>query len=421
MRTHASTTCPNSTPSAILLSGLLFSATAGCGLQPILDAGIDQTVSEGEAVTLTATNISTATLSNFIWEQLEGPAVEITGAAASQASFIAPAVEEETTLVFRVTAFSSLGTLQLPVLGDSFDLSTNLNLPTSDIITITVSPNPTPLADAGGDVTAVTGQTVTLQGGGLIDANVQLSYLWTQLSGTEVDLSGADNPSVSFTAPLVTGNTELVFQLLVEAEEGNIATDSVVVTIELQAPTATITGSSTAVEGQTVTFSGVGSSDPGGAMLSYLWEELDDNFEVTIADPSSEIISPTAPTVTEDTALTMRLTVTNEQGLSDSTTFTTTIQPYPAPIADAGPDQVANEGATVMLNGAGSLDPLGGDVTFQWTTITTSITLSSDTIERPAFAAPAVSTNQVYTFTLTITNEQGDQKTDTVSITVLNL
>ena len=398
---------------------------SGCGLQPALDAGVDQTVSEGETVILSAVNGSTADLTSFIWEQLAGPTVVIDNAGSSQAGFTAPLVEEQTDLVFQVTAFSSLGTFAIPLLGDSLDLATKINIPTSDTLTVTVLPNPAPQADAGADIAATSGDAVTLQGAGTIAAeDVALTHEWTQLSGTVVSLSSADQPSASFVAPEVAELAELVFQLTVEAEAGNTATDTVAVNVEPSAssgPTAIVSGDSTVYEGQLTTFSGVGSSDPNGGMLTYLWEQIDDNFTISISDPASEIISLTTPVVTEDTALMIRLTVTNEEDRSASSTFITTVQPYPAPIANAGPDQVVNEGTAVLLSGSGSSDPAGGSLTFVWTASTSTISLSGGAIEGPAFTAPSVSSVQVFTFTLTVTNEQGDQSSDQVSVTVRNV
>ncbi len=142
---------------ATVLSIALLMITSSCGLQPVIHAGIDRTVFEGKTVTLTAISGSTATLANFIWEQLEGPLVVITNAGSSQATFTVPAVDEETDMVFQVTAFSALGTVDIPVFGGAFDFSADLNVPTSDTVTITVLPNPTPQADAGADITATGG------------------------------------------------------------------------------------------------------------------------------------------------------------------------------------------------------------------------------------------------------------------------
>ena len=400
----------------------LLAWASGCGLQPTVDAGIDRTVAEGDTVTLTAVNGSTATLTNFLWEQIEGPLVIISGAESTQATFTAPNVNEPAELVFQVTAYSSLGTLSIPVLPDSFDLSADLNVPATDTVTITVEPIPLPDVDAGDDISANAGETVALGEDTEINLDgVASKFTWIQTSGPEVELLDADTANPSFTVPVVSEATTLVFKLTVETRDGVSASDTLSVTIDPgPLPTALITASATAYEGQTVTFSGVASTDPNGGKLTYAWEQLDDNFTITLEDPTSEIVSFTAPTVTKDTALTLQLTVTSERGGSATALQTITIQPYPLPIANAGPDQVVSEGDTVTLDGSGSVDPAGGKLTLSWSSSSSSLTFSSTLIEKPVFGAPAVSTNTAYTITLTVTNEQGDQATDTVGITVLN-
>lgn len=402
-------------------------AVGGCGFQPALDAGIDQDASAGDTVTLTATNASTAQLSSFLWEQLSGPAVAINNAGTTQASFTAPTVDEVTELVFQVTAFSSLGSIDLPVFGDAFDLSTNINIPATDTVTVTVQPveAAVPIASAGADQIVAEGSQVTLNATASSDpAGGQLTYLWEQIGGSSVDLVSVNTLAQPiFTAPEASGTALMEFELTVTTDSGLSAADvvTIVVTDSPVSPVAAISGESKALEGQTVTFSGVGSTDPGDEPLTFLWEQIDENFDVEFDDPSSEIISLTMPTVTLDTALMLRLTVTNRTGRSDTATFITTVQPYPTPIANAGPDQVVNELTTVTLNGSGSSDPGGGKLTFKWTVPSTALTLSSDSIESPIFTAPSTAVNETYVITLTVTNEQGDQASDTVVITIRNV
>jgi PKD repeat protein len=78
-----------------------------------------------------------------------------------------------------------------------------------------------------------------------------------------------------------------------------------------------------------------------------------------------------------------------------------------APVANAGPDQSLLISTSVQLDGSGSLDPDGHNpITYGWQqTGGTPVVLSSSTISRPTFTAPA--TPAVLTFTLTVTDAHG--------------
>ena len=90
------------------------------------------------------------------------------------------------------------------------------------------------------------------------------------------------------------------------------------------------------------------------------------------------------------------------------------------PVANAGPDQTANEEAPVTLNGSGSSDPDGTPVTFSWVQKAGPIvTLSNANVANPTFMTPNVSTNTLLTFDLTV-RSGADNNTDSVNITVIN-
>jgi hypothetical protein len=90
------------------------------------------------------------------------------------------------------------------------------------------------------------------------------------------------------------------------------------------------------------------------------------------------------------------------------------------PIANAGKDQIMNEGMLVNLDGSASSDPDRNPLTFKWTA-PPGITLSSNTTARPTFTTPEVSINTNYTFFLIVNDGLVDSPADQVVITVKNL
>nr|WP_264475110.1 malectin domain-containing carbohydrate-binding protein [Salinirubrum litoreum] len=108
----------------------------------------------------------------------------------------------------------------------------------TDDLTITVeAQNTAPTADAGADQTVQAGDTVTLDATGSSDADGSIaSYSWTQTGGTSVSLSDASAAQPTFTAPDLTSEETLTFEVQVTDDDGATATDSVSVTVQ---PTST--------------------------------------------------------------------------------------------------------------------------------------------------------------------------------------
>jgi concanavalin A-like lectin/glucanase superfamily protein/K319-like protein len=94
-----------------------------------------------------------------------------------------------------------------------------------------------------------------------------------------------------------------------------------------------------------------------------------------------------------------------------------------APRADAGPDQVVNEGDAVLLDGSGSGDPLDRTLTFHWAQIAgPEVALNLSDTARPLFTAPFVPVGgATLTFQLVVNNGLTDSAPDEVDVHVKNV
>jgi hypothetical protein len=89
------------------------------------------------------------------------------------------------------------------------------------------------------------------------------------------------------------------------------------------------------------------------------------------------------------------------------------------PTADAGAEQDADEGDDVDLDGTGSSDPDGDELTYVWVqTGGPTVALNGADTATPSFEAPSVSDTSVLTFELTVTDSAGNTDTDSVLVTV---
>ena len=90
------------------------------------------------------------------------------------------------------------------------------------------------------------------------------------------------------------------------------------------------------------------------------------------------------------------------------------------PEAQAGADRSVNGGASVQLDGRGSTDPDGAIARYAWAqTEGSPVTLSGAAAATASFSAPVLDNTSVLGFTLTVTDDSGEEAQDSVRITVL--
>ncbi len=388
------------------------SVISSSNLPPIAIAGTDQTVNQGDKVTLNGSNSSdpdTDDVITYKWRQIAGTSVTLSDNTSVQPYFTAPAVGvNDQALVFELTVTDSQGS------SDTDQVTVNVRF---------VNKSPTP--DAGDDQTVKSGDTVRLDGSGSSDSdNGIASYLWQQTSGISVTLSDKTSVNPTFTAPETGGS--LIFELIVTDKSGMKSTDSVTVTVTPGniAPKADAGKDQAVNEGVTVILNGTGSSDPDDGIASYSWKQTG-GTSVNLSDNTA--VQPTfiSPNVGEQGEnLIFELTVKDHEGLTDTESVTISIRSVnQSPVADAGSDQTVNEGEQVFLDGLKSSDADDGIASYLWIqTDGTPVKLSDAAAVKPSFTASEVGVNgESLVFKLTVTDKGGLSSSDTVTVNILNL
>ncbi len=286
------------------------------------------------------------------------------------------------------------------------------------------SANQAPVANAGPDQKVSEGVTVTLSGANSMDPQGgTLTYSWSQVSGTQVTLSRRSRVQTTFTAPNVESNGETFgFELTVTDSSGLQSSDTCLVNVlSVNQPPLADAGSDQSVnQGARVTLDGSGSSDPNGLALTYQWDQTGGS---SVSLSSKYVARPTftAPSAGQGgQSLTFQLTVTDSGGLQTRDFCSVNVvSANQAPVADAGPDQTVNQGASVTLNGAGSDDPDGDTVAYNWMqTNGAPVTLSDSTAAQPRFTASTGGTSSTLVFRLTVTDPEGLSVSDQCSVIV---
>jgi hypothetical protein len=329
---------------------------------PTAAAGGDQDVLERASVTLDGRNTmpGTGTVASWAWTQVSGPAVTLTNANTSVASFTAPKVAATETLVF-----------QLQVTGSNGDQST-------DIANIHVHKKTDPrtfanLVSAVGDYIG-TGQSYSLTpadglfyspaailvpnadaipldyNGGPETWSFGISYTGTALTpGTyQVNTSvgppnmevnhgaaGCDQTKGSFTIYDIGYSngalTRVAFDFVqwCDASTGSLTGQ---VRFNTALPDANAGGNQSVAGGSSIVLDGSGSVPAVGTLQKYSWSQVS-GPAATLANANTERATVTAPAVSGSATLVFQLTVTDDRGLTDSDTMNLAVTPSVAPPA----------------------------------------------------------------------------------------
>ena len=228
---------------------------------PVANAGGDQSITTGATVTLIGSGSSDADLDTltYSWSITSAPATST--AALSDATIVNPTFDAD---------LDGSYVLQLIVNDGTVD-----GTPDTVIITAAIG-NAAPVADAGADQNVNTGATVTLDGSGSSDADLDtLAYTWNLTSaptGSGAALSDTTIVNPTFDADL---DGSYVLQLIVNDGTVDSTPDTVVITATALTTNAVPVANAGAAQNvsttSTVTLDGSGSLDADQDPLSYLW------------------------------------------------------------------------------------------------------------------------------------------------------
>jgi lysophospholipase L1-like esterase len=177
-----------------------------------------------------------------------------------------------------------------------------------------------PIADAGSDQVVAETQTVELNGGQSTDSDgVIQAYQWRQISGPSTMLIDADTANASFSAPLVSVDEELIFELTVTDEVGLQDSDQISILVKDNiAPVADAGDDQQVLASQVVNLNGTNSSDSDGTIAAYKWTQVSGSSIAgdPLFDSSSSTPSFTAPD--SSGKISFNLTVTDNLGLEST-------------------------------------------------------------------------------------------------------
>jgi RHS repeat-associated protein len=254
--------------------------------------------------------------------------------------------------------------------------------------------NTAPIAIAGGDQSALSGQTVTLDGSQSYDPDEDaIEFSWELVSRpiqSSLILDDTSSAVLTF-VPDYPGSYELALTV----NDGELYSDPDSVTINVSsgntAPVANAGVDQAGIVGDVVYLDGSASSDVDGDALSYRWTlshvpsgSLAALSDVTVVFPS--FVADQAGQYVADLVVDDGTFSSGPDSVIINIDSVNTM-----PVADAGIDQSVFTGQLVQLDGSASSDADGDSLSWSWTLISTpagSLTELDNTIAvRPTFTA----------------------------------
>ena len=257
-----------------------------------------------------------------------------------------------------------------------------------------------------------------------------LTYAWTLKTpdGSESELTVSSDGQEADFKPDVGG--DYIVSLVVS--DGTLESEPATLTIAIEgnidptnrAPVADAGADQSVNLGERVTLDGSGSSDPDeGDTLNYQWRITTDPSGGVdqLIDGDDNVIFSFTPALEGEYEVTLTVTDGDLQ-VTDTVLITVTDSSTEnrAPVANAGLDAMVDTGEDVTLDGSGSSDADGDDLSYLWEVTgkpedDATYVLSGETTATPTFNA---ATTGDYTLTLTVTDPSGLSSSDEITVSV---
>ena len=395
-------------------------SSTGVSGNPVVNAGADITLNEGQTANLLATATDPqGDPMTYAWSCTGGT---LSSSTILNPVYTAPAVTIATTYVCTFTAT---------------DNSSNTGTDTINITVLNIAGPNDPIVDAGASMSVNEGQTVVLPATATDPQGDPMTYAWSCTGGT---LSSSTILNPNYTAPLVNANTTYVCTLVVTDNGGNVGSDNIVITVIDTgsggggggsgggSPSVSVSLSASPSTGlsplngvdliATANIWGISDSTP----ITYKFDcEGDNAFELTVQTIARTYTAQDVCNYFYDGTYTAKVKV-EVNGYDSWNQVNIRVGYLPGGgtygiSVDAGSAKDIYENQSTQLYGY-AYSQYSNIMSYYWTCNGGS--LSNSTTLSPTYYAPSVNVDTTYACTLYVTDGRGYKNSDSVNIIVRN-
>jgi hypothetical protein len=270
------------------------------------------------------------TVASYLWTQIAGPAVALTNPLTQVASFIAPVTATNIPLTFRLRVVDNRG-----------------GFATDDVVVTSFNAQPT--ANLGADRATRPRVPVVVTVSAFDPDGPAPAVVWSQVSGPTVTLTNPTPVSANFVAPSTATTADVVLRVTATDIDGGVGTDDIVITVTNAQPVAVAGSDRTSAAGAAVSIVGSG-TDPDGTVVGFQWTQVD-GPSVAVTGATSNTLSFTTPSLSTPSVITMRLTLTDNDGGTASDDVVVNVNAVPVQSGGGGGGGRFDGSALLLLLG----------------------------------------------------------------------